>query len=173
MTALDQDEDNPPLEHSREIPTKPFASDRPLPPHDSLPAEMVGEVETERPPASLNELRDLILGLVETQAKDRAENADLIRRVFEKLGEHDERFDEQRKLDAERAIYQDKQHTLVMRAATTAADAALKAVAMMGALRDTLASQTAHDTARAEAALKLSVNELEEHERERLQSSGE
>jgi hypothetical protein len=64
-------------------PTVPRASDAPFPPHDSFPPELIGETETDRPPATLSEVRDMIGQAMEEQ---RAANEFMLGRIGELFG---------------------------------------------------------------------------------------
>ena len=141
-----------------------------LPPPGAIPAELLSEAETDRPPASLEELRDMVEALT---ALLRQHN-DLFTRVFQKNGEQDQRFEKLEAAQAKHAEFQDKRLDEIKSAAQTAADGALAASAQMQELRDSLASQDTHDKTRV-AELELKVDGLAERvERvERVQGAGQ
>lgn len=114
--------------------TSPDASPGPLPRHDSLPAELLGEVPTERPPATLDEIRDL-LGLV---LKEQTDGFTL---AFERIGGCYVAIERLERLQEALAIESDKRAEAAVTAARDAANAALEAAGRIEQLRQSIDDQ--------------------------------
>lgn len=141
--------------------TSPGASPAPFPPHDSLPEELVGEAKTDRPPANLDELRDILLAM-------QGEQNSLFGQVFTKLGDLTDAFEKSERRQERLAVETDRKFQSVAKAARDAADAALEAAARVEALRQSIDNQFG---TKREDPLDLTPNELEE--RERLRAIGD
>jgi hypothetical protein len=142
--GLHLDEDPPPNELP---PTRPFASDAPLPPHDSLPAEMVGERKTDRAPATLDGIQALLVQLIEEHHAGLAG-------VYEAIGNVVERVDLLERNTNERLDD-------VKRAAIAAGNGALEAAARVETLWQSTIQQASHEGERHEA-LRQSVTDIEQ-----------
>jgi hypothetical protein len=145
-------EDPPP----NEIPTSPG---HPLPKHDSLPAEMIGEAQTDRPPATLDEIRDLMLRVLDEPNKALEAAFESIGSLVERLDGLAARFETSDKARIAQAEYQDERLDQAIKAATDAGNGALEAVATVNALRDRIAEEFTNEEKARLAKAELRIDE--------------
>lgn len=158
MTHPDDGESFPPPATSFD------ASPSPLPPHDPLPAGLSVRTTTPSPPATLEDIRQLLTQLLD-------ESNAVTGKIFESIGALSGRLEKSEERQEKLTIENDKRFNEAVGAARDAANGAMAAAARVGELREAIASQETHDKARL-AKLELQVDAIEEW-RERQQAAGE